>query len=202
MMPVNKTRNNSDEIDGERIMTKSSRPKISVFIATSIDGYIAKANGDIDWLTKFSPPANEDEDKDCGFSKFFSNVDVLVMGRNTYKVVSGFETWPYKGKRVVVLSSTLTSVCEQAELFKGNIAHLIEKLHADSIKHIYVDGGTTISHFLNMNLVDRLIISLIPIALGSGIPLFSKIDSEKWFRLVSSKPFSNGLMQLEYEVAK
>lgn len=178
----------------------NTRPKISTFIATSIDGYIAKKNGDIDWLTKFNPPTGEDEDKDCGFSKFFSSVDVLVMGRNTYEVVSGFDTWPYQGKRVVVLSSTLTSVCEQAELFNGDIAHLIENLHADGIKHIYIDGGATVSQFLDMGLVDQMIISLIPVVLGSGIPLFSKIHNDKWCRLISSIPFSNGLVQLQYEV--
>lgn len=183
-------------------MTKSARPKISVFIATSIDGYIAKRNGDIDWLTKFTPPTGESEDKDCGFSKFFSEIDALIMGRNTYEVVSGFDTWPYQGKRVVILSSKLTSVCQQAELFNGNIARLIENLHADGIKHIYVDGGVTISQFMDMNLVDELIISLIPVVLGSGIPLFDKVNNEKWYQLVSSRPYSNGLVQLKYETAK
>lgn len=160
-------------------MTLSNRPKISVFIATSIDGYIAKKNNDIDWLTKFSPPTDENEDKDCGFSKFFSSVDVLVMGRNSYDVVSHFDPWPYDGKRVVVLSSTLTSVCKQAELFKGEITALIEKLHTENTKHIYVDGGATISQFLNIGLIDQLIISIIPVVLGSGIPLFSKINDDK-----------------------
>jgi dihydrofolate reductase len=183
-------------------MIPHKRPKVSVFIATSIDGYIAKKNGDIDWLVKFNPPTATDEDKDCGYSKFFSGVDVLVMGRNTYEIVSGFDIWPYQGKRVVVLSSTLKSVCEQAELFTGNIEHLVEKLHADGIKHIYVDGGITVSQFLNAGLVDQLIISLIPVVLGSGIPLFSKINNDKWCRLVSSKPYSNGLVQLQYEVIK
>lgn len=181
-------------------MNKNARPKISVFIATSLDGYIAKINGDIDWLTKFNPPTEQGEDKDCGFSKFFSSVDVLVMGKNTYEAVSNFDTWPYQGKRVVVLSSTLTSVCEQAELFTGDITHLVEKLHADDIKHIYIDGGVTISQFLNMGLIDQMIISLIPVVLGSGIPLFNKINNDKWCRLISSKPFSNGLVQLQYEV--
>jgi dihydrofolate reductase len=183
-------------------MTSNNRPKISVFIATSIDGYIAKKNNDIDWLTQFSPPINENEDKDCGFSKFFSGVDALVMGKNTYNVVSHFDTWPYEGKRVVVLSSTLKSVCKQAELFTGEITDLVEKLYADGIKHIYVDGGATISQFLNMGLVDQLTISIIPVVLGSGIPLFSKINDDKWCRLMSSRVYSNGLIQLQYNVLK
>ena len=122
------------------------------------------------------------------------------MGRNTYEVVSNFDTWPYQEKCVVVLSSTLTSVCKQAELFTGDIVHLVEKLHADGIKHIYVDGGVTISQFLNAGLIDQLIISLIPVVLGSGIPLFNKINHDKWCRLVSSKSYSNGLVQLQYDV--
>lgn len=179
-----------------------NRPKISVFIATSIDGYIAKKNNDIDWLTKFNPPTGKGEDKDCGFSKFFSSVDALVMGKNTYNVVSHFDPWPYEGKRVIVLSSTLTSVCKQAGLFNGDITQLIKKLHSEGIKHIYVDGGATISQFLNMGLVDQLIISIIPVVLGSGIPLFSNINNDKWCRLMTSQTYSNGLVQLHYEVIK
>lgn len=189
-----------EPFNGVQAMTKNTRPKISVFIATSLDGYIARKNGDIEWLTTFNPPTGEDEDKDCGYSKFSSIVDALIMGRNTYEVVSNFDPWPYQGKRVVVLSSTLTSVCEQAELFTGEITNLVEKLHADGIKHIYVDGGVTISQFLNADLVDQLIISLIPVVLGSGAPLFSKINNDKWCRLVSTKPYSNGLVQLQYEL--
>lgn len=181
-------------------MTPNNRPKISVFIATSIDGYIAKKNGDIDWLVKFSPPTDENEEKDCGFSKFFSSIDVLVMGKNTYNVVSHFDTWPYQGKRVVVLSSTLTSVCTEAELFSGDIAQLVAKLQADGVKHIYIDGGVTISQFLNADMVDQLILSIIPVVLGSGIPLFSMINNDKWCHLVSSQTYSNGLVQLQYEL--
>lgn len=183
-------------------MTLNDRPKVSVFIATSMDGYIAKKNGDIDWLTKFSPPTQENEDKDCGFSKFFSGIDVLVMGRNSYEVVSQFDPWPYEGKRVIVLSSTLTSVCKQAELFNGDITQLIKNFRSEGTKHIYVDGGATISQFLDMGLIDQLIISIIPVVLGSGIPLFSKINNDKWCRLISSQVFSNGLVQLQYETVK
>jgi len=117
--------------------------------------------------------------------------------------VSGFiKPLHYEGKRVIVLSSTLTSVCKQAELFKGEITQLIKELHSDGIKHIYVDGGATISQFLNMGLIDQLIISIIPVVLGSGIPLFSKINDDKWCRLISSQVFSNGLVQLKYETIK
>ena len=121
------------------------------------------------------------------------------MGKNSYEVVSNFDTWPYEGKRVVVLSSTLISVCDKAELFKGDIARLIEELYADGIKHIHVDGGDTISRFLNMELIDHMIISIVPVVLGAGIPLFSKINSDKRCRLISSQAYSNGLVQLRYD---
>lgn len=183
-------------------MNRDDRPKISIFIATSIDGYIAKENNDIEWLTSFKPPTAENEDKDCGFSRFFSTVDALVMGRNSYDVVSHFDSWPYEGKRVIVLSSTLTSVCKQAELFKGDIIQLIKRLHNDGIKHVYIDGGATISQFLNMGLIDQLIISIIPVVLGSGIPLFSNINHDTWCQLDSSKAYSNGLVQLRYNIIK
>lgn len=181
-------------------MIPNNRPKISVFIATSMDGYIAKKNGDINWLTTFAVPTDENEDKDCGFSKFFSDVDTLVMGRKTYEVVSGFDMWPYEGKRVVVLSSTLTSISEKAELYKDDIVDLIKKLHSEGVKHIYVDGGSTISRFLNEGLIDQMIISIIPVILGSGVPLFSQVNDDKWCRLISSQLYSNGLMQLRYDL--
>lgn len=178
------------------------RPRISVFIATSIDGYIARKSGDIAWLVQYSTPSAEHEDKDCGFSRFFSEVDALIMGRNTYDVVSGFDAWPYHGKRVIVLSTSLTSVCKQAELYNGDIACLVKQLQDDGVRHIYVDGGVTVSQFLNAGMVDRMIISTIPVILGSGIPLFSNINNDKWCRLVSSQAYSNGLVQLTYELIK
>lgn len=181
-------------------MNKKTRPKISVFIATSIDGYIAKQNGDLDWLIKFNPPAASDEDKDCGYSKFTSTIDTLVMGRNCYEAVAKFETWPYQGKRVVVLSTSLTTVCDQAELFSGDETTLVKKLHQEGVKHIYVDGGKTISNFLNAGLIDEMTISVIPVVLGSGITLFSKVNNDSWCKLISSKAYSNGLVQLYYNV--
>jgi dihydrofolate reductase len=176
------------------------RPKISVFIATSMDGYIARENGDLDWLINFSPPTETNEEKDYGYSKFFSSVDVLVMGRHSYETVMTFDLWPYQGKRVIVLSASLTSVCEQAELYSGEINQLVNQLHTEGIKHIYVDGGVTISHFLNAGLIDHVTISLIPVVLGTGIPLFNYVQHDKWCRLVSSQVYSNGLVQLKYDV--
>ncbi len=180
-------------------MNTKQRPKMSVYIATSIDGYIAKKDDGLDWLETFSPPP-DNLDEDYGFKKFLNQVDALIMGRNTYKIASSANMWPYEGKRVIVLSSTLSSVCDRAEIYNGDIIHLIKKLYSEGIKNIYVDGGKTISQYLNEGLIDELIISIIPVILGSGIPLFNNILHDSWCHLVSSQSYSNGLVQLRYEV--
>lgn len=175
-------------------MSTLKRPKISIYIAMSIDGYIAKEDGDVDWLQQGCIPG-----EDYGYPKFMATVDALVMGRNTYEKVLTFEPWPYKGKRVIVLSKTLTSVKNDAELYKGNIRQLVEKLYDEEIKHVYIDGGMTACQFLNEKIVDQMTLSVSPIILGAGIPLFSHIDTEVDCRLTSSQSYSCGLVQLAYE---
>jgi len=178
-------------------MTIKNRPKMSVYIATSIDGYIAKEEDDLDWLTTFSPP-DDTPDGDYGFKNFLASTDAIIMGKNTYKIASSVDAWPYQGKRVIVLSSTLSSVRESAELYDGDIIVLVNQLYNDMVRHIYVDGGKTISQFLNLKLIDELIISVIPVILGSGISLFQNIQHESWYRLIASRAYSNGLVQLHY----
>lgn len=178
-------------------MKTQERPKMLVYIATSIDGYIAKENDGLDWLTTFSPPVDNPQE-DYGFRDFLASVDALIMGKNTYKIASSADYWPYEGNRVIVLSSSLSSVCEKAELYKGNIIALVNTLYTEGIRHIYVDGGNTISQFLNHQLIDELIISVIPVILGSGIPLFQGVQNESWCRLISSRSYENGLVQLHY----
>jgi dihydrofolate reductase len=136
--------------------TPLSRPKVSIYIASSIDGYIARADGNLDWLHY-----GHTGEEDYGFKKFTSSIDAVVMGRNTYEVVAGFDEWPYKDKRVIVLSNTLTEVRKEAELFSGQLTELLTKLLAENIKHIWIDGGITVSRFLETvhkpkNLVDCL----------------------------------------------
>lgn len=182
-------------------MNTKSKPKMSVYIATSMDGYIARRDDGLDWLENFQPPVDNPHE-DYGFKNFLESVDALVMGKNTYKIASTADIWPYQGKRVIVLSSTLNSVCDKAEVYRGCITHLSRQLYAEGIKHIYVDGGKTISQFLNAGLIDELIISIIPVILGSGISLFQNIINDSWCHLVSTKAFSNGLIQLQYTIAE
>ncbi len=173
-----------------------TRPKISIYIATSIDGYIARKDGNLDWL-QYGHTGNED----YGFKNFINSIDALILGRNTYEVVSDFDEWPYKGKRVIVLSNTLNDARKEAELFRGQLADLTSMLHSEGIKRVWVDGGITVSKFLEAGLVDDITISVIAMVLGSGIPLFSTMNREHKCRLISTQSYPSGLVQLKYEVA-
>ncbi len=175
----------------------TSRPKVSVYIATSIDGYIARKDGNLDWLQH-----GHTGDEDYGFKKFIDSIDVLILGRNTYQFVSSFDEWPYKEKRVIVLSKTLNEVRKETELYSGELPDLLVKLKSENVRHIWVDGGITSSKFIELGLVDEITISIISTILGSGIPLFSVMNRENSCRLVSSQAYPSGLVQLKYEVNK
>ena len=181
---------------GKSLMTKKNHPQISIYIAMSIDGYIARKNGGLDWLEY-----GHTGDEDYGFKKFIGSVDALVLGRNTYEVVSGFDKWPYEGKKVIVLSNTLNVVRKEVELFCGQLTDLASMLHSEGIKRVWVDGGTTVSRFLEAGLVDDITISIIAMVLGSGIPLFNTMNREHKCRLISTQSYPSGLVQLKYEVA-
>lgn len=180
-----------------KTLAKSStaRPKVSIYIASSIDGYIARKDGNLDWLNY-----GHIGDEDYGFKQFMSSIDAVIMGKNTYEVVAGFDEWAYKDKKVIVLSHTLTEVRKEAELFCGQLVELLAKLHSEGIKHIWVDGGITASKFLEAGLVDAITISIIAMVLGSGIPLFSTMDREHNCHLLSTQSYPSGLVQLKYEV--
>ncbi len=175
----------------------NNHPKISIYIAMSIDGYIARKDGSLDWLER-----GHVGEEDYGFKKFFNSIDALVFGKNTYEVVSAFEKWPYTGKKVIVLSSTLKAVREEVGLFCGQLPDLLSRLHSEGVKHVWIDGGMTVSRFLEAGLVDDITISIIPVILGDGIPLFSVMNNEKICRFISTQAYPSGLVQLKYEVIK
>jgi dihydrofolate reductase len=171
-----------------------SRPKISIYIATSIDGYIARKDGSLDWLDCVGG-FNED----YGFQKLLNSIDAVILGRNTYEVAASVPDWPYIGKKIVVLSNHLQTVRKEAEIYRGDLIPLVTGLHADGIKHVWIDGGMTISQFLNLKMVDCMTLSVIPVILGDGMPLFNAISKEISCRLVSSDSYPSGLVQLKYE---
>lgn len=178
------------------------RPKVSVFIAISLDGYIARTNGDLDWLdaANATVPAGED----CGYQSLMQTVDVLVMGRKTYEKVLSFGPWSYGETAVIVLSSTPITFPDE---LPATVTHssenprtLCERLSRDGIDHIYIDGGNTIQRFLSAGLVDELTITVIPILLGAGISLFGSLDTDMRLSCVDTKRYEFGFVQLKYRV--
>ena len=175
--------------------------KCSVFIATSLDGFIAKTDGDIQWLVSIPAP---DPQEDYGFQTFFDSIDALVMGRKTYEAALNFADWPYTGKRVIVLSHGSPPVPErligQVEFMAGTPLVLAQNLEVEGIKHAYVDGGKTIQGFLAAGLIDEMTITTIPILLGEGIPLFGHLTKEIQLELLDSKRYANGFVKNHYRV--
>ena len=174
--------------------------KVSVYIAASVDGFIAEANGGIEWLhaAQYQIPG-----EDFGYADFISGVDCLVMGRNTFEKVLEFDSWPFTGKRVIVLSSTLQSLpaAVVAELTAEAPQDLVQRLRAEGVKKIYLDGGKTIQGFLRAQLVTEMTITSIPLLLGSGLPLFADLPAKMGLRLVHSQSYSNGFVQNRWELA-
>src|SRR5262245_35886079 len=168
--------------------------RCSVFIATSLDGFIARANGRIDWLSLVNRPG-----EDYGYQKFHDSVDVMIVGRNTYETVLGFGAWPYAGKRCVVLTHRPLAARHGEEAYEGPLGALVDRLGVEGVRRVYVDGGEVIRQFLAAGLVDDLTLSVVPVLLGDGVPLF-RGGSERWLRLVGSRGFASGLVQLEYAV--
>ena len=168
--------------------------KASVFIATSLDGFIARVNGDIDWL-----PGDGVEEH--GYEAFIASVDALVIGRKTYETVLAFDTWPYGEKPVFVLSTRALAPAPPGavvEHMSGAPAEIVTQLAERGVRHIYVDGGITIQRFLQAGLLQRLIITRIPVLIGSGIPLFGPLQGDIGLRHVATRQYASGLVQSEY----
>jgi dihydrofolate reductase len=171
--------------------------KVSVFIGTSVDGFIARLNGDLDFL-----PAGGGEPH--GYDEFIASVDALVIGRKTFETVLAFPTWPYGDKRVVVLSSRpldLSGVRGRVvEQMAGPPAEIVAKLAASGAHHLYVDGGITIQRFLRAGLVQRLTITRVPVLIGEGIPLFGSLPRDLRLDHVATQQYPSGLVKSEYAV--
>jgi len=173
-----------------------------VFIATSLDGYIADKQGQIDWLHAIPNVENDD----MGYNQFISTVEAIVMGRTTFETVLGFGIdWPYQIP-VFVLSRTLDSVPEKlvgkVELVKGSLHDILKSIHNKGYQNLYIDGGTTVQEFLREDLVDNLIITTIPILLGGGSSLFGTLDQPLTFEHVRSTRFLDCIVQNEYRRKK
>ena len=152
-----------------------------VYIATSLDGFIARPDGDMEWLINIPNPDNSD----FGYSEFIDGIDGILMGRNTYETALSFESWPYN-RPVFVLSNILENIPKEldgkAEIINGNLKDILKRLEAKGIKKLYVDGGKTIQSFLKEDLIDEMIITTVPILLGEGISLFGHLDEDLKFK--------------------
>jgi dihydrofolate reductase len=172
---------------------------VSVFVGTSVDGFIARKNGSFDFL-----PADGGEPH--GYEEFMASVDALVIGRNTFDVVRAMPAWPYGQKRVVVLSSHAVDLSDVrdgvVEHMAGSPEEIVAKLAATGAQHVYVDGGITIQRFLRAGLVDRLIITRVPVLIGEGIPLFGPVPRDIRLEHVSTQTFRSGMVKSEYRVLR
>ncbi|MDH3733105.1 MAG: dihydrofolate reductase family protein [Gemmatimonadota bacterium] len=167
----------------------------SVFVGTSLDGFIARANGALDFLP--------DDPEPHGFEEFLASVDALVWGRNTYDVVQEFGTWFYGEKPVFVLSSRDLKEPPAGAVvtrMSGSPADVVSALEERGIDHIYVDGGDTIQQFIRAGFIQRLIITRIPVLIGSGIPLFGALDHDIALTHVATRHYRSGLVQSEYQI--
>ena len=172
-----------------------------VYIAASIDGYIAKKDGGLDWLNEVPNP----DESDFGFKDFMESIDAIIMGRNTFEIVLSFGEWPYI-KPVFVLSNTLQAIPEnlkdKAEILTGSPASIIKEMNSRKYFNLYIDGGKTIQEFLKHDLIDELIITRIPILLGEGIPLFDLLTKEQKYEHIKTDIFNNSLVKSHYKRLK
>lgn len=168
-----------------------------VYIATSLDGYIAGPNNELGWLEDLPNP----DESDFGFFAHMEAMDAVVMGRGTFEAVQAFRPWPYE-KPVVVISSSLSQVPEdlvgKVEIMAGDLAGIISQCADRGFENLYIDGGKLVSSFLAAGLIDEMTISRVPILLGDGIGLFGNLGSSEWWDHVSTESFAGGMVQSTY----
>jgi len=173
--------------------------KISVFVGTSVDGYIARANDDLDFLP-------EGDGEPHGFEEFYASVDVIVIGRKTFEKVRTFVAWPYADKRVVVLSAGPVDLSgiggASLEQMSGSPQDIVANLAATGAAHLYVDGGITIQRFLRAGLIQHLTVTRVPVLIGEGIPLFGSLPHDVKLQHVSTRSFPTGLVQSSYYIGE
>lgn len=177
--------------------------RCSVYIATSLDGYIARPDGGLDWLEGVGSEMSHD----YGYDTFFSSVDTLVMGRHTFEVVLGFGgDWPYGDRKIVVMTTRALEIPPELAASVSTSSEspgaLVERLGAEGRRHLYVDGGITIQRFLEAGLIDEMTISVMPVLIGEGISLFGPTGRDIHVELVDSRGYPSGVVQSRYRVRR
>lgn len=177
-------------------------PECAVFVGVSLDGFIARPNGDLDWLMG----EGGGDSAEYGFNEFIADIDAIVMGRRTFEKVLTLDKWYYGDKRVVVLShlpvdlSAAQARGGAVELMVGPPAEVVSKLAASGASRLYVDGGITIQEFLRAGLIHRLIISRLPVLIGDGIPLFGSLPHDIRLSHIATRTYPGGMVQSEYHI--
>jgi dihydrofolate reductase len=182
--------------------------KCSAYIATSADGYIATRDGGVDWLHTAGNLEADMGSEDMGCKTFMDSVDCMIMGRKCMEMISSMdltpEQWFYGDMRIVTLSKTVKEPPEnlrgKIEMYSGDIKDLIQKLESSGLKHAYIDGGSTITSFINLKLIDEMIITKIPVLLGEGIPLFGKIKQRVKLENAEATTYQNEFIQIKYSL--
>lgn len=175
----------------------------SVFIATSLDGFIARKNGDIDWLTGREDGPEGDEAEPYGYEAFINSIDAIVMGRNSYEKVLTFDKWYYTKKVFVLTNRPLdipAHLSGKVEGTSGQPKEVVEELADKGFHHLYVDGGKTIQQFLNAGFIQEMTITRIPVLIGEGIPLFGPVIHDIQLEHIDTKTFESGFVQSKYKV--
>jgi dihydrofolate reductase len=170
--------------------------KTSVFVGTSLDGFIARRDGKFDFLSVA-------EGEPHGYEEFIATVDAIVMGRNTYEVVLAMAQWPYGARPVFVLSTRALPPAPAGavvERLSATPAQVYAALQARGFRHVYVDGGLTAQSFLRAGLVDRLTMTRVPVLIGAGIPLFGPLDGDMHLQHVATRALASGAVQCEYTI--
>jgi dihydrofolate reductase len=171
--------------------------KTFVFLGVSLDGYIARIDGSLDFLDSY-----QDGNEDYGYSDFIKNIDVILMGRKTFEKVISFDEWPYSipvyvaTNKGIVIPEKLKNICHT---IGGSPSEIINIFKTKNFKNIYIDGGITIQAFLLENLIDEITISRLPVLIGDGIPLFSKNQKEIHFIHKETIVYKNGIIKSLYE---
>jgi dihydrofolate reductase len=172
--------------------------KVILYIATSLDGYIAKPDNDLQFLSIV-----QTDGEDYGYSDFINSVDTVILGRKTYDwVMTQVPEFPHADKNSFIITHKTMPGIGKTNFYTGKLKDLISKLKAEQGKNIFIDGGAEIvNELLKENLIDEFIISIIPILVGNGTKLFNDGRPEQIVELVSTKQFDKGLIQLHYKRA-
>ncbi len=176
-----------------------NRPRTSAFVGVSLDGFLARPDGSVDWLEPF-------EGQEHGFTEFFESIDTLVIGRKTYEFVlrhlEAGGPWLYRGKRCVVVTHRPVQGQNGERAYAGQPLELLARLEAEGARHVYVDGGVVIRSFLAAGLLDELTMTVVPSLIGEGLPLFGGVKLESGLVLKGVKSFGDQLVQLHYRVGQ